>query len=88
MSKRHESRKVEGHELPLIAEAFVKLAPRFVEAAETNTTYRAQGRTNLRELAACDLLARYEEINGGVDFNAANVLYAIALAATKSVKVN
>lgn len=88
MSKRYGSRKVDSSELPKIAEAFAKLAPRFVAEARTNESYRLQGRTNLVELAACDLLAKYEEINGGVNFDAANILYAIALAATKSVQVN
>lgn len=86
MSKRYGSRKVDSSELPQIAEAFAKLAPRFVAEAHTNESYRRQGRTNLTELAACDLLAKYESVNGGVDFNAANVLYAIALAACKTVQ--
>jgi len=75
------SRKVTGQELPDIARAFAKIAPRFVEGAKANPTYKRQGRTNLVELAACDMLARYETVNGGVDFNASNTLYAIALAA-------
>jgi hypothetical protein len=78
------SRKVKSTELSDIARAFVRIAPGFIKSARENKTYKRQGKTNLVELAACDMLARYETVNGGVDFNAANTLYSIALAACLS----
>lgn len=79
------SRKVNSGELSDIARAFVRIAPRFVKSAQANPVYKLQGRTNLTELAACDMLARYEAVNGGVDFNGANTIYSVALAACLSV---